>query len=146
MECVRCSEEKEPSDFYAKDRTCKECRRSLVRENRKKKIEYYREYDRNRNMTPKRVAARTAYQKTEAGKRSMRKARKKWLKENEDKRAAHIILGNAVRDGRIDKPDNCPICWKAGVRIHGHHDDYAKPLEVRWCCSECHRKIHEGLV
>ena len=146
MECVRCFIEKDCSSFYANDRTCKKCRCFLVRENRKENIEHYREFDRQRNMLPHRVSARAAYQKTDAGRASVAKSKKKWLESNADKRAAHVILGNAVRSGRINKLDNCPICWKIGVRIHGHHDDYAKPLEVRWCCSKCHRKIHDDSV
>jgi len=146
MECVRCFTEKNDDDFYANDRTCKECRCALVRRNRAQRVDYYREYDKDRNMRPDRVAARNAYQKTDAGKASMQKSRKRWLGANGDKRAAHIILGNAVRDGRIEKPESCSECGVTGCRIHGHHDDYAQPLQVRWVCSRCHRKIHEGLI
>ena len=145
MECVRCLETKNEDDFYANDRTCKTCRCALVRENRAQKVDYYREYDKGRGMLPHRVEARSAYQKTDAGKAAMQKSRKKWLDANEDKRAAHIILGNAVRDARIEKPESCSECGAAECRIHGHHDDYGKPLEVRWVCSRCHRKIHEEL-
>jgi transposase-like protein len=96
-------------------------------------------------MLPKRVAAREEYQKTDAGKASMQKSRRKWLRENEEKRAAHIILGNAVRSGRVKKPKSCSECGATKCRIHGHHEDYAHPLEVRWVCPKCHSDIHRGL-
>lgn len=58
------------------------------------------------------------------------------------KRKAHIAVGNAVRDGRMDKPDCCSVCARSGVRIEGHHNDYTKPLDVVWMCARCHRRFH----
>jgi hypothetical protein len=121
---------------------CAECHAMRVRENRLANVEYYRAYDAVRfQCNPKRREKQRAYDKTPNGKAAMAKARKKWLASNQEKRAAHILLGNALRNGGIVKPKNCTMCGKGG-RIHGHHDDYAKPFEVIWCCAECHGHIH----
>lgn len=70
------------------------------------------------------------------------KNEKRWIDNNPEKRKAHIAVGNAVRDGKLIKPDTCPRCGRK-TRIIGHHDDYSKPLEVEWMCSKCHRLEHE---
>lgn len=121
---------------------CKACHRESVAKNREDKKEYYAEYDRKRFREDPRVRKRhREYQKTESGKAAMLEARKRYLAKNPEKRAAHVILGNAVRDGRVVKPTTCSECG-AGGRIHGHHEDYAKPLEVEWLCPSCHMKRH----
>ena len=53
-------------------------------------------------------------------------------------------LANAVRDGRKKKPKRCQVCRKEPKpkNLHGHHDDYSKPLKVRWLCASCHGKHH----
>ena len=48
----------------------------------------------------------------------------------------------AVRLGVIPKPKGCPSCGAKGVRLDAHHKDYADPLNVEWCCRECHIKSH----
>ena len=72
----------------------------------------------------------------------MQKAKAKWRDQNPEKRAAHVILGNRIRDGHIIKPDRCQECGATG-KIHGHHEDYAKPLEVEWLCPQCHTNRHK---
>jgi hypothetical protein len=139
MKCKKCELKKDVSEFYANDRTCKECRKKAVRANRLSKADYYREYDRKRANNPDRVAARKAYSKTEAGKEAHKRATKKWIEKNPIKRAAHILVGNAIRDGKLLK-STCEICGSKDV--HAHHDDYARPLEVRWLCDEHHNEWH----
>lgn len=33
-------------------------------------------------------------------------------------------------------------CSCGSVKVEMHHDDYAKPLEVRWLCRPCHLAHH----
>lgn len=141
--CNKCSTEL-PSDtgFYGSDNTCKECRKKRVRENRLEKIEYYREYDQKRANRPDRVEARKAYAKTERGIEAGNRAKTKYSEMNKKKRIAHTMVNNMIRDGHLIKPNACESCGKTKSRIEGHHDDYDKPLEVRWLCSACHREWH----
>jgi hypothetical protein len=60
------------------------------------------------------------------------------------KRWARQVFSNAVRDGRITKPAACSACEQEVPRrrLHGHHDDYSRPLDVEWLCARCHRQAH----
>lgn len=46
----------------------------------------------------------------------------------------------AVKTGKLTKPSACERCGvkATGRRLHAHHDDYEKPLEVEWLCTRCH--------
>ena len=137
-----CGKKKDLAEFYSKDSTCKDCRKAAVRANRKDKSDYYREYDKRRFKEDPRVIERhKRYQATTAGKLSSKKSRQKWKDDNSIKKGAFTMVNNAVRDKRIHKPDTCSECG-AGGRIHGHHDDYAFPLTVRWLCPMCHTAWH----
>jgi hypothetical protein len=68
-------------------------------------------------------------------------SKKKWRENNPKKVKASQMVNNAVRDGRLDKPDECSSCGSK-AKLVGHHSDYDKPLEVEWLCSTCHRQIH----
>ena len=141
--CNSCNTEKDESDFYKGHAKCKACYILKVKAHREEKADYYREYDNNRANLPNRVEARKAYAQTEAGKIAGKKAKEKWANENVVKRAANVIIDNAVRDGKIIKPPSCSKCNVTGVRIHGHHDNYAYPMTIRWLCSKCHTAWHK---
>lgn len=57
---------------------------------------------------------------------------------------ARIAVRNAVRSGTLIKPEYCSACGTSGL-IHAHHDDYDKPLSVRWLCPECHKERHDSI-
>lgn len=147
--CFKCKTEKPTSEFYRHKAMgdgflgkCKECTRADVIANRAARLEYYTNYDKHRAMQPHRVAARHQYLQTEAGKQSRKRSTDRWQSTYPKKRHASHMVNNAVRDGKIEKQYSCSECGRDGVRIHGHHDDYGKPLEVRWLCSRCHTAWH----
>lgn len=66
------------------------------------------------------------------------------------KARAREIARNAIRRGDLRRPKVCDECGSKGQPtrdgrspIQVHHDDYSKPLDVRWLCTACHRKQHD---
>lgn len=53
-------------------------------------------------------------------------------------RAQERVL-RAVRSGRLHRPTICGQCAGGGP-IEAAHEDYARPLDVRWLCRSCHRR------
>lgn len=94
-----------------------------------------------RNRDKKR-ASNNQYAHAHAAARSARTA--KWRAQHPDKRAAHQAVQTAIRNGLLAKAP-CEACG-ATARIHAHHDDYAKPLDVRWLCHTHHMKRHGRLA
>lgn len=73
--------------------------------------------------------------RTKANKRAARK----WIEANPLKHAAHVILATAIKRGKVQKRP-CEVC--GNLRSHGHHEDYTKPLEVKWLCAKHHKEAH----
>ncbi|MGD9564474.1 MAG: hypothetical protein AB7W44_19625 [Pyrinomonadaceae bacterium] len=66
----------------------------------------------------------------------------RWVAKNERKRRAQIAVGNAIRSGKLDRQP-CERC--GSKRAHAHHEDYSKPLEVKWLCATHHSARHREL-
>lgn len=66
----------------------------------------------------------------------------RYAKKYPEKILARRMLRQALRLGKIKK-GRCEICKKPNV--HGHHDDYFKPLDVRWLCPVHHAAAHKKL-
>jgi hypothetical protein len=56
------------------------------------------------------------------------------------KQRARCVLGNEIRQGRIIPPSSCENCGAA--KPEAHHEDYSKPLDVKWLCRPCHGIEH----
>lgn len=117
---------------------CKECWKSRVRKNRAARIEHYRDYDKRRTRRPDRIAARAEYERTNP--EPVRRAKAAWSERNRQKRQAQIAVSNAVRDGRLTK-EPCVVCGSE-EQIHGHHEDYSRPLDVIWLFPRHHSEYH----
>ena len=144
--CRKCGELKPLSDYYRHSAMgdgylnfCKECVKERVTNHRKRNVERIRKYDRERGMLPNRVQQRRLYLQTEHGRAVARNIKYAWNKRNPEKRTAYITTGNAIRDGKLIR-QSCETC--GGTKVHAHHDDYSKPLEVRWLCPRHHNAHH----
>ena len=59
---------------------------------------------------------------------------------NKIKDAARSAVFHAVKAGRLIPAVACEKCSVPAVEAH--HEDYSKPLEVKWLCVACHRAAH----
>ena len=58
------------------------------------------------------------------------------------KKWARRQVQSAIRSGRLVRPDKCDYCGEGGRKIHAHHEDYKKPMDVEWLCTRCHGTRH----
>ena len=78
---------------------------------------------------------------------------KKYKERYPEKGRAHRQVRTALKNGVLVRPAACDVCKQipppSGGRlpsIQAHHDDYSKPLEVRWMCTRCHSAHHRSLL
>jgi len=64
---------------------------------------------------------------------------KRFKAKSPEKARAHKLVYYAKKAGKLI-PGPCERCGAA--RAHAHHEDYSKPLEVRWICQLCHNRHH----
>ncbi|MGD9827098.1 MAG: hypothetical protein AB7E70_20335 [Hyphomicrobiaceae bacterium] len=64
---------------------------------------------------------------------------------NPDEHRARATTYAAIRRGDIAKAPICARCFEASEKLHAHHWDYARPLEVTWYCGDCHRQVHVAM-
>jgi len=116
--CSKCGLEKDESEFN-KDRSRKDGLQCWCRECQKPIIQKWgREH-------PKKNREKVA----------------KYKKKNPDVVLAHNTVNNAIRAGtlvrKICEVKDCDVIGQA------HHDNYSKPLDVRWLCIEHHSKLEK---
>jgi hypothetical protein len=83
------------------------------------------------------------YRSTPRGKARVYAAVYRSIEKHQDKQNARATLRSAVKSGIVQKPKHCERCTVK--KIDGHHDDYFKPLEVRWLCRSHHADVHREL-
>lgn len=131
LTCSRCKEKKRGTEFGLDSRRprgrssyCPPCRAAIERNDRlANRVTTYAKYKERRRRNPN-------------------SARRAALRNNKlyPKAAyARSVVRNEVKRGRLSR-GCCEVCGSAGV--HGHHDDYDRPLAVRWLCPIHHREWH----
>lgn len=82
-----------------------------------------------------RLASKSKLIEREKRKRSI----DKWRAKNPEKVEAHRLFRKAMKAGLLKKAP-CEVC--GDPKVHAHHADYSRPLDVQWLCVFHHRKIH----
>jgi len=126
--CFKCQRELPLSDFYKHSQMsdghlnkCKSCTKLDSKTHRSINIKKIRAYDRKR------------------GNRQSKEYIKEYRKKYPNKYKAVNIVNNAIRDGKLFR-EPCEICGSDNTV--GHHDDYLKPLNIRWLCQSHHKQWH----
>lgn len=134
--CFKCGIEKDLTEFYVHKKMadghlgkCKTCTKSDVRQHRVDNPEKLKAYEEKRNKT-----ARRKKQLTDTCRRMRAKYR--------DKYKARTAVGRALISGSLTRQP-CSVCGTT-ERLHAHHEDYSKPLDVIWLCGAHHRELHES--
>ena len=134
--CRKCGEDKPLSEFY-KGRgklgvyaRCKACIVVRVTTYLRANVEKYREYEKKRYNDPSRTAKRRLYNE-------------RMRERHPEKFRAYSHVTIAKKRG-LWNPGPCEVCGTT-ENIEGHHDDYSKPLEVRWLCKQHHQEHHRNV-
>lgn len=62
-----------------------------------------------------------------------------------EKDSARRQLASALKAGYISKAPLCSRCLEPSTKLHAHHWDYQRPLEVTWYCGLCHSAVHTAM-
>lgn len=126
--CTRCGKSKPPSEYGAEPRwgdglqsRCRDCQREVVAERRARLGN----------------DAVNAYQRSYYARN---KTRMSHLYEYGPARKAQTAVNNALAQGKLTRPDRCELC-KEECSPQAHHNDYDKPLEIQWLCTDCHWEL-----
>ena len=65
--------------------------------------------------------------------------RRKFVENNPEIIKVQTITAKAIRNGELIK-EPCEVC--GSIKSEPHHDDYSKPLSVRWLCRKHHIKAN----
>ena len=126
--CFKCQKNLPLSEFYKHKgmadghlNKCKNCTKADSAKHRLENIEEIRAYDRSR------------------GNRQDKGYVKAYRDRYPNKYRAHVLVNNQVRAGNLASQP-CEVC--GALKTVAHHDDYSKPLNIRWLCQAHHKQRH----
>lgn len=119
---------------------CADCNRAYRRANTHRWREAAQRY---RQQNADRIKAeRTAWRAANADR--VQAMKRRWAAANADRLRpmyrAKCAVRPAVIRGDLVRPSTCEECRRTGVAIEAAHQDYSRPLDVRWLCRPCHRR------
>ena len=94
--------------------------------------------------TEKYRAAQERFKASGGRNRLAMKHRAKVREERPEVLTAWSAVANALREGRLSKPDACNECGRDKHLVAHHHLGYTADhqLDVQWLCRPCHKAAH----
>jgi len=171
--CTKCGETKHRSEFNRDSHkksglqsSCKRCQRIASRKWREKNPEKAAERNRRWHRENRERVSENNKRWNKENPDRRAELNRRWTEQNRDRAAAHAKakrerypqkeqaraeVRRALRQGRLVRPEYCEECGGEGrpykdgrSPIQAHHDDYSRPLDVRWLCRDCHIATHHG--
>ena len=153
-ECKECVAFRAKQYYQNNKEKCNEKRKEYYEKNKeitleKSKKRYWENHEQIRkraneqNRTPERRAKANERGKIWAKKNKEKHVENaiKHRKKYPEKHVARQHIYWALKLGFMKQSEICEIC-KQTAKTQAHHDDYKKPLEVRWFCRSCHFEWH----
>jgi hypothetical protein len=122
-------------EWYRKNREKEIARVKIYRAANKEKISAY-----NRKYRSERPNLNAEYRHYSIAQRRW----KSYLEQivHREKFLARKKLSYALKIKKVIRQP-CEAC--GSLKAHGHHDNYSKPLDVRWLCHDHHMQLHSEL-
>ena len=146
--CKKCSSSFTPIGIAQK--YCSKCgiehqkQKDWEYEHSKKCIEWRRKNDRS-------IQGKERYKRYRNTEKYRKYSQQRYWSVSENIRKAHYYVHNAIRDGKLVRPEFCEKCgiedWgKKRTMIESHHyKGYEAEywLTVQWLCTNCHKKAEK---
>jgi hypothetical protein len=140
--CFKCLEFKDIDDFYKHSKMadghlnkCKTCSQKDCSDRIKIKS-----LDRDWILKEKlRCRIKSNLNRKSLTKEEKKQSQDKYCEKYPEKLLAHRAVYKAIKNGNLIKL-TCEICGE--IKSEAHHDDYSKPLDIRWLCDYDHKQFH----
>lgn len=119
--CAKCNRTLWPWEMSTNGSRCKSCEAERQREWRHRRPEQSRLY--SKNYCRQFRALHPGYDNR--------------MRDKEKKAAQNTAYYKVKNDNA-----QCEVC--ESIHAQRHHDDYSKPLEIRWLCPLHHKEVHKG--
>lgn len=150
--CKKCKREKAKVNFDKNREANLENDRIRAKKRREDDPEYFKNWRRAYKERNKEKIKKQLSEYYELNKEHLIKKAKEWRAKNKEKVKKSIkkhkkkypikqisrqFLSVALKQKIIERPNNCEKCMKE-CKPDAHHEDYLKPLDVKWLCKVCH--------
>ena len=141
--CRKCSISFEPTERQLQkgDYLCKSCNSNYMKAYREARQAQGNPARGGKNYAETRAKWSAKYYAQPEIKARRAELMRKYAVQHAERHAARRKVRTAIESGRMSRQP-CEVCQQGNA--HAHHDDYSRPLEVRWLCHSHHIEHHKN--